>query len=325
MACGDSYTRRITVTGALPGKDWGGQYTATLEPLVTPWEFGQADLSHDSANERALVEDLRAVLGSIRADVMSEATLRHKDRTQLLALLNSGDVQLDDLPGIYEHWLKFLCIRGLPEAGVCPWPLDWGDGPQDWFFECDKPHPGVTFVGADGNARTCPPPSIELDRTDARDTIRDRVDAAFGFARCAQYWLAKWRLWGQALSTYVPVSDPTSTWGQRTDPKPTPVQAVPGPGGLLYQPPPSVDPRPSGPFVPLPQPDPDPDPTFPGFPLPDPDLAPAPEPGDRPPEGEDETGSGPIPPEGESETLSSGAGVVALAVGGVLLVLALRK
>lgn len=286
MACGDSWDREITLTGALPGKDWGSQYTARLAPLLGGHLPG---LGRDTANEREALERIRELVAGIRSAVFAETSLRHDDRTALLGLLNSADVQLDGVAPIYEEWSGFLCMRGFPESEICPWPLSWGDDIQTWYHRCDKPHPGEIFEDAAGRMRTCPPPSIAIDRQSARNTIRGLAFAAVRFARCAQYWLAQWGLWVDALATYEPELQPWSSWGPRTDPDPEPTS--PGIGGLRSGPIEPIDPRP-GPSpegveaMPVDDPIWDPD-ALPGIPIPQPPDAGA-APGDQPPPEADE-------------------------------------
>jgi hypothetical protein len=325
MTCGDSFTKTITVTGKLPGKNWGSQYKAVLKPIAAASTLGP--WGYDDTNERHNIALLQQFNNALTKEIFATKSLRTSESEKLRALVTSSVNLLERIRGIYEPWEQFLCMSTLPEAGICPWPLSVGDEPKTWLPACDGKATEIVLDG-NGKARVCPYDSVTAERKQDRTKIRLLVIEAFRFSRCAQYWLTKWKLWVQAKATYKAPVNPTTWLGPSLPGGPV----VPTPGVTVggfgtYKPP--LDPKdipgpnPLGPVnVPTDE-DPEDEDVWPTLPLPEPDAQPSPD-SEEPPSASD------LPPDAEepgtSSGTSSGTKTALVAAGvGLLLLLIVRS
>lgn len=187
--CGSSWNRELVVDGLLPNLQYGAQFTETLPPLA---DRIPPDVGRDRGDEQALLERLSQTIGVYSERVSLSGVLSVDQKQSALYLLDFAARSIEVIRAIYGLWYD--------RAGGA-----WGLGEGDLLKDFD---PMCTGFGDDltasqfGESRWCPTQEETADRKRHRKLIRDHLEAALRYTRCAQYVYLRIVLYKRALDAY---------------------------------------------------------------------------------------------------------------------------
>lgn len=200
--CGWTWNTNVTITGEIPGFDYGASKKITLGPIVyqgsipTSWGRGsKSEAQFIHTVQQAILQAQADVNGLLSGDpdpsngFQPEDVLTGKQANSLGWLLAHAEAQLEAAQEIYDFWLHRY-------GGS--WPLTSEDDVASFYGPCVMEPRGSWVEGSRGDKLLCPLASEPVKREMDRARIHARLEDAVHLVRCAQWGMWRLVLYGRA-------------------------------------------------------------------------------------------------------------------------------